>query len=169
MPRTKAWREVGLYVHSYDSSTTIVKHMLKHCMNGRNWGVSFIKVAISYGRCHETRDLEVSNLFWNIEWVPNGAKIVGYNRSTRLKWLQREHGKSLTTTCGQKIYAKNRISYTETFYGISWKDSFRIIKWHWSYYFLGLHQMDVGAISPNRDLYKKVYIHDITKWFLLWK
>ena len=29
--------------------------------------------------------------------------------------------------------------------------------------------MDAGAISPNRDLYKKVYIHDITKWFLLWK
>ena len=29
--------------------------------------------------------------------------------------------------------------------------------------------MDVGAISPNGDLYKKVYIHDITKWFLLWK
>jgi len=85
MPRTKAWREVGLYVHSYDSSTTIVKHMLKHCMNGRNWGVSFIKVAISYGRCHETRDLEVSNLFWNIEWVPNGAKTVSYNGSTRLK------------------------------------------------------------------------------------
>ena len=25
--------------------------------------------------------------------------------------------------------------------------------------------MDVGAISPNGDLYKKVYIHDITKWF----
>ena len=29
--------------------------------------------------------------------------------------------------------------------------------------------MDVGAISSNEDLYKKVYIHDITKWFLLWK
>ena len=89
MPRTKAWREVGLYVHSYDSSTTIVKHMLRHYMNGRNWGVSFIEVAISYRRCHETRDLEVLNLFWNIEWVSNGAKTVGYNRSTRLKYDSR--------------------------------------------------------------------------------
>ena len=25
--------------------------------------------------------------------------------------------------------------------------------------------MDVGAPSPNIDLYEKVYIHDITKWF----
>ena len=29
--------------------------------------------------------------------------------------------------------------------------------------------MDVGAISPNGDLYKKVYIHDITKWFFVVK
>ena len=84
MPRTKTWREVEPYVHSYDSSTIIVKHLLGHCMNGRNWDVSFIEVAISYGRYYETRDLEVSNLFWNIEWVPNGAKTVGYNGSTRL-------------------------------------------------------------------------------------
>jgi len=25
--------------------------------------------------------------------------------------------------------------------------------------------MDVGEISSNEDLYEKVYIHDITKWF----
>ena len=89
MSRNKAWREVRPYVHSYDSSTTIVKHLLGHCMNGRNWDVSFIEVVISYGRYHETRDLEVSNLFWNIEWVRNGAKTVGYNRSTRLKYDSR--------------------------------------------------------------------------------
>ena len=29
--------------------------------------------------------------------------------------------------------------------------------------------MDVGEISSNEDLYEKMYIHDITKWFLLWK
>ena len=34
---------------------------------------------------------------------------------------------------------------------------------------LELHQMDVGEISSNEDLYEKVYIHDMTKWFLLWK
>ena len=34
-----------------------------------------------------------------------------------------------------------------------------------AYYFLELHQMDVGEISSNKDLYEKVYIHDITKWF----
>ena len=33
---------------------------------------------------------------------------------------------------------------------------------------LELHQKDVGEISSNEDLYEKVYIHDITKWFLLW-
>ena len=34
---------------------------------------------------------------------------------------------------------------------------------------LELHQKDVGEISSNEDLYEKVYIHAITKWFLLWK
>ena len=34
---------------------------------------------------------------------------------------------------------------------------------------LELYQMDVGEISSNEDLYEKVYIHDITKQFLLWK
>jgi len=29
--------------------------------------------------------------------------------------------------------------------------------------------MNVGEISSNKDLYEKVYIYDITKWFLLWK
>ena len=29
--------------------------------------------------------------------------------------------------------------------------------------------MDVGEISSNQDLYEKVYIHDMTKWFLFWK
>ena len=42
-------------------------------------------------------------------------------------WLQRKHEKSLSTICGQKIYAKKRISFNETFCTISWKDSFRII------------------------------------------
>ena len=32
---------------------------------------------------------------------------------------------------------------------------------------LELHQMDVGEISSNEDLYEKVYIHDITKWFFV--
>ena len=29
--------------------------------------------------------------------------------------------------------------------------------------------MDIEEISSNEDLYEKVYIHEITKWFLFWK
>ena len=36
---------------------------------------------------------------------------------------------------------------------------------HWCILLLELHQMDVGEISSNEDLYEKEYIHDITKWF----
>ena len=42
-------------------------------------------------------------------------------------WLQREHIKLLSATCVKRLYAKKRISYSEKFYAVSWKDSFRII------------------------------------------
>ena len=63
---------------------------------------------------------------------------------------------------------RQRISFNETFF-VQSHERILLESWrHWCILLLELHQMDVGEISSNEDLYEKVYIHDITKWFLLW-
>jgi len=60
---------------------------------------------------------------------------------------------------------RQRISSNETFF-VQSHERILLESWrHWCILFLELHQMDVGEISSNEDLYEKVYIHDITKWF----
>ena len=64
---------------------------------------------------------------------------------------------------------RQRISSNETFF-VQSHERILLESWrHWCILLLELHQMDVGEISSKEDLYEKVYIHEITKWFLLWK
>ena len=71
----------------------------------------------------------------------------------------------LVRLVAKRFMQRQRISSNETFF-VQSHERILLESWrHWCILFLELHQMDVGEISSNEDLYEKVYIHDITKWF----
>ena len=58
-----------------------------------------------------------------------------------------------------KVFSpKEGIDYTEAFYSVSTKDSFRIIMAIVAHYYPGLHQMDVKTTFLNGDLFENVYM-----------
>jgi hypothetical protein len=50
------------------------------------------------------------------------------------------------------------INYTETFFPVSWNDSFRIIMALLAHYDLELHQIDVKTTFLNEDLLESIYM-----------
>ena len=68
----------------------------------------------------------------------------------------------------KRFMQRQMISSNETFF-VQSHERILLESWrHWCILFLELHQMDVGEISSNEDLYEKVYTWH-NQMVLLWK
>jgi hypothetical protein len=91
--------------------------------------------------------------------IPKGVKIVGYKWAYRNKHDSKGNIKMFKTRLIAKSFMQREgIDYTETFFPMSSKDSFRIIMALVAHCDLELHQMDVKTTFLNGNLHKNVYM-----------
>jgi hypothetical protein len=94
MQRSKALIEMGLHAHYSVLRAT-------NCLIPIDvvWHIQHLLLALQAdsSKWQEAKEDEMKSIntndVWDLEEIPNGAKIVGCNRSTRQRWLQREYRK----------------------------------------------------------------------------
>jgi hypothetical protein len=100
-----------------------------------------------------------ANKVWDLEWIPNVAKIVGCKWVYKMKCDSKGNIERFKARLVAKGFTQREgIDYNETFSPVSCKDSFRIIMVLVAHYDLELHQMDVKMTFLNGDLYENVYM-----------
>jgi hypothetical protein len=100
-----------------------------------------------------------ANKVWDLEQIPNGAKIIGCKWVYKMKYDSKgnvERFKARLVVNG--FMQREGIDYNETFSPVLCKDSFRIIMTLVEHYDLELHQMNVKTTFLNCDLYENVYM-----------
>jgi hypothetical protein len=100
-----------------------------------------------------------ANKVWDLEQIPNGAKIIGCKWVYKMKYDSKgnvERFKARLVVNG--FMQREGIDYNETFSPVLCKDSFRIIMTLVAHYDLELHQMNVKTTFLNCDLYENVYM-----------
>jgi hypothetical protein len=106
-----------------------------------------------------------TNGIWDLVEVPKGAKIVGCKWFYKTKHDSKGNIETFKARLVTKDFTQREgINYTETFYPVSSKDSFRIIMALVAHYDLELHQMGVKTAFLNGNLQEK-YIHVSTGRF----
>jgi hypothetical protein len=100
-----------------------------------------------------------ANKVWDLERIPNGAKIVGCKWVYKMKCDSKGNVERFKARLVAKGFMQREgIYYNETFSPVSCKDSFRIIMALVAHCDLELHQMDVKMTFLNDDLYENVYM-----------
>jgi hypothetical protein len=99
------------------------------------------------------------NKVWDLEEIPNGAKIIGCKWVYKTKCDSNGNIKRFKARLMAKGFTQREcIDYTETFSLVSCKDSLRIIMTLVAHYDLELHQMDVKTTFLNGDLLENIYM-----------
>jgi hypothetical protein len=100
-----------------------------------------------------------ANKVWDLERIPNGAKIVGSKWVYKMKCDSKGNVERFKARLVVKGFTQREgMDYNETFSLVSCKDSFRIIMALVAHHDLELHHMDVNTTFLNGDLYENVYI-----------
>jgi hypothetical protein len=100
-----------------------------------------------------------TNDVWDLEEIPNGAKIVGCKWVYKTKCDSKGNVERYKARFVAKGFTQREgIDYNETFSPVSCKNSFRIIMALVAHFDLELHQMDVKTTFLNGDLYESVYM-----------
>ncbi|RVW74842.1 Retrovirus-related Pol polyprotein from transposon TNT 1-94 [Vitis vinifera] len=100
-----------------------------------------------------------SNGVWNLVELPNGAKAIGCNGSSRQRKIHWATLKDIKRDSLPKGFTQNEgIDYKETFSLVSKKDSLRIIMTLVAHFDLELQQMDVKTTFLNGNLEEEVYM-----------
>jgi hypothetical protein len=106
-----------------------------------------------------------TNDVWDLEVIPNGAKIVDCKWVYKTKCDSKGNVERYKARLVAKGFTQREgIDYNESFSPLSCKDSFRIIMALVAHYDLKLHQMDVKTAFLNGDLYEK-RLHGTTQRF----
>ena len=96
----------------------------------------------------ETMEVEMNSMntndVWDLEEIPNGAKIVGYKWVYKTKYDSKGNVERYKARLSAKCFSQREwIDYNKSFLSSFIQDSFRIIMVLLAHYDLELHQMDV--------------------------
>jgi hypothetical protein len=99
------------------------------------------------------------NKVWDLEVIPQGAKIVGCKWVYKTKRDSRKNEERYKARLVAKGFTQSEgIDYHETFSPVSTKDSFRIMMVLVAHFDLELHQMDVKTTFLNEELVENVFM-----------